>query len=648
MKVFNVHDSISSYDKDKNAITYIRENPLVIYKYKNDKFDSKVEYLNMPSGAFFDSDYVPNNQTGMMYEIVRTVIEDKFYAGLRESSGNTRFTINFGNSTKGSAGWGNYYNLSTNHGVITDKIKFELNLYNSRKAGIGSDTVNLPTLPFTPTLSIYFGGGHMGYSNATGTPSAHKFYHAQITQGTKLVMDLIPVRIDDVGCVYDKISGRIFGNAGTGSITPGPDIEDKNIPYDAEIEYLEPSAEGANGEYIDTEIKPTSTTGVEIKVRCPATGTDNGKETIFFGASTNAAYKSGNNFTIEKGSGGNVNAIMFKTSSSGTIIIHTGHYSNPYILRVNCSSDGTNKGIMYNENRTQLNNVTLTKDATLPTALNLYLFCRNVAGNPDRSYNYKTRIYYLKIWQDTTLVRDMIPVRIGNVGLMYDKVSKKLFKSQNSGTFVLGPDIKKHYNMYDSKIAYLESTGTQKINTGITYNFTGKIKIAATVSPINTDRCIIISNYNGGASTISCEFGGTSNNHAQQPRFYMSLTASNNTSDTFRPALTLNEMSEIICEYDKSTNTKIFTSQGSSTTLTYSGDKYGTPPQFALFLDHRYSTSPIAYGVRIKNVKIYINDRLVRDFEAVRIGETGYMFDNVYNKLYGNNGTGDFILGPDI
>lgn len=111
----------------------------------------------------------------------------------------------------------------------------------------------------------------------------------------------------------------------------------------------------------------------------------------------------------------------------------------------------------------------------------------------------------------------------------------------------------------------------------------------------------------------------------------------------------MNEMHEIILEYDKTTGEKIFTINGNNETpTTYTGTSYGTLQQFALFLDHRASTTSIAYGVRIKNVKIYINDKLVRDFEAVRIGETGYMFDNVYNKLYGNNGTGNFILGPDI
>lgn len=47
-----------------------------------------------------------------------------------------------------------------------------------------------------------------------------------------------------------------------------------------------------------------------------------------------------------------------------------------------------------------------------------------------------------KIWQDGILVRDFIPVRVGNVGYMYDRVSGEYLPYGNKGTgsFVLGPD----------------------------------------------------------------------------------------------------------------------------------------------------------------------------------------------------------------
>jgi len=45
--------------------------------------------------------------------------------------------------------------------------------------------------------------------------------------------------------------------------------------------------------------------------------------------------------------------------------------------------------------------------------------------------------------------------------------------------------------------------------------------------------------------------------------------------------------------------------------------------------------------------QIYEGDTLVRDFIPVRKGTTGYMYDKVSGNLFGNSGTGDFILGND-
>lgn len=52
--------------------------------------------------------------------------------------------------------------------------------------------------------------------------------------------------------------------------------------------------------------------------------------------------------------------------------------------------------------------------------------------------------------------------------------------------------------------------------------------------------------------------------------------------------------------------------------------------------------------VRIWSAKIYQGDTLVRDFVPYRVQQTGYMKDLVSGDLYGNSGTGNFVLGPDV
>lgn len=52
------------------------------------------------------------------------------------------------------------------------------------------------------------------------------------------------------------------------------------------------------------------------------------------------------------------------------------------------------------------------------------------------------RFYYGKIWDSSyNLVRDFIPVRVGDIGYLYDQVSGQLFGNAGTGSFILGPDI---------------------------------------------------------------------------------------------------------------------------------------------------------------------------------------------------------------
>ena len=50
------------------------------------------------------------------------------------------------------------------------------------------------------------------------------------------------------------------------------------------------------------------------------------------------------------------------------------------------------------------------------------------------------------------------------------------------------------------------------------------------------------------------------------------------------------------------------------------------------------------YSLRFSNS----TNGLLRDFIPVRVGSTGYLYDNVTQTLFGSENDGQFILGPDI
>ena len=60
------------------------------------------------------------------------------------------------------------------------------------------------------------------------------------------------------------------------------------------------------------------------------------------------------------------------------------------------------------------------------------------------------------------------------------------------------------------------------------------------------------------------------------------------------------------------------------------------------------STTNPSDSVKLEWIKFYDSGILVRDFIPVRVGTVGYMYDRVSGQLFGNAGTGDFVLGPDV
>lgn len=113
----------------------------------------------------------------------------------------------------------------------------------------------------------------------------------------------------------------------------------------------------------------------------------------------------------------------------------------------------TKHNILYNYSNDQnvFLNGTLIR-VSLPTGNlnigNIYMFGFNYGGDSG-SYEgkgtlwrgAKAKIYSCQITKNGVVVRDFIPVRVGNVGYMYDKVSNQLFGNAGSGSFTLGPDV---------------------------------------------------------------------------------------------------------------------------------------------------------------------------------------------------------------
>ena len=61
-----------------------------------------------------------------------------------------------------------------------------------------------------------------GYEPSYGTSNS-RIYSCRIRVGGVIIRDYIPVRKGTVGYLYDRVTGELFGNAGTGDFALGPD-----------------------------------------------------------------------------------------------------------------------------------------------------------------------------------------------------------------------------------------------------------------------------------------------------------------------------------------------------------------------------------------------------------------------------------------
>ena len=193
-----------------------------------------------------------------------------------------------------------------------------------------------------------------------------------------------------------------------------------SLPYDAEVEYLKSSGT----QYINTGIKPNKDTRVKIRYSFI-------KPTILlpFGV-----RDSGNATNAKNG--------IFRTHGDyNRVAFGNGNGTNSNIFGYNVAT--TIYEVFFDKNNIYIDGDFIKTITTSNWSSNFdfFLFGINDSGTFQSTYSGTITIYSCKIWNDATLVRDYVPVRVGQVGYMYDKVSGNLFGNNGTGSFTIGNDI---------------------------------------------------------------------------------------------------------------------------------------------------------------------------------------------------------------
>ena len=213
----------------------------------------------------------------------------------------------------------------------------------------------------------------------------------------------------------------------------------KALPYDAEIEYLDSNLSKTYRNYIDTGIVPYDNHTIRFVT------------SVMFASKQRRAiisnYSNKSNkpsFSVELYIQGSYERLRTYSSPIGATqnISNIDTVSLPVdtYIDIDATIDFDEKKwyVTYEFNGDQYTFNGNVYDTTYRCVDSLLLFCdyRSDAS----AIAYPLIMKYMKITVDNVLARDYIPVRVGQVGYMYDKISNTLFGNLGNGNFVLGPD----------------------------------------------------------------------------------------------------------------------------------------------------------------------------------------------------------------
>ena len=178
------------------------------------------------------------------------------------------------------------------------------------------------------------------------------------------------------------------------------------------------------------------------------------------------------------------------------------------------------------------------------------------------------------------------------------------------------------------EVEYLEATGTQWIDTGYIPNSNTRITFDASTS--STESAFVMGVGDASSDLRYAIYSNTSTHRHDHGSLY-------------NKSVSVSAVEFV--SFDKNKN--VLTVGGTSTS--YTQTDFVCPRTLYLFSRHAESGMDYPFTGKMKNIKIYDNDVLVRDFIACvnSAGKPG-LYDIVGKKFYGNLGTGDFIPGPEI
>ena len=591
-----------------------------------------VEYIEATGKQYIDLDITP---TGL-YTIEGTVettstTTGAIYCARGKGADDSSWTlfVNINNKDNNCR-----YDYGSSQKTLSYFKKGSKTSFKSTKGSLYVDDV----LAYSVTSSNFVAGNrlklfasyHSGFSSNIGNYFNGKIYSLNIQDENKQdIYQFTPCYEKSSGAtgLYDSIGSKFYKSKTSTNFLKGSDVEFNNLsrlPEEyQEVEYIQSTGE----QWIDTGCKFT-TDNIEVDFKVSININDV-HDLTFFG-SHDTSY--------------NYDCAIYHADTYGTGVFRHWIGSSKNLLPLTYA-DGVNdvKLSMKNGSFTcVLNGATSSAEYTdsCVTGENIYLFgLHRFDTIIERAHGYK--LYSFKLTDNEVLVRDYVPCyqkASGVIGL-YDLVTKQFFTNNGEGVFLKGNAIEDGLNILPSnyqQVEYIESTGTQYIDTGVcwqngtslTYESTVQFASSETTKGSGHHRC-----------TISCNDG----------KLRVALVNSN-------ASATEKHTAKVVWPSGNCDSTLTYTSYVDNASIgTYSVQHLDDYRPYFLFACTGWSTEsgnpPYSYEkMKIYDTKFWRGDTIIRNFVPcyrVEDGEIG-LYDLVNDTFYTNQGTGTFLKGLEV
>ena len=459
--------------------------------------------------------------------------------------------------------------------------------------------------------------------NNNGTPTSAQFigkiYSCQIYDNGNLVRDYVPcVNANNVVGLYDMVNGTFSEDNAGGEFIAGNKI--RNLPSGyTQLEYI-----GSSGtQYIDTGFKPNQDTRLVMDFQL----TDTAIRHLFGARSTSTT------------------GLFFVACMSATTI-RADYGTEQKTFTLGSVLERTT--LDFNKNIVAIGETTQSyTQSTFTPASNMALFAANTDGTiTSDTYKAKMKVYSCQIYDNGTLVRDYVPCTYNGTLGLYDMVNNTFTTNSGTGNFVAGAAygsvarqitggyigvnnfVKRKLPNGYTQVEYIESSGTQYINTGIIGNQNTRVVMEAVITSERSGACFL---FGARATSNSGRFTA----YAGSTYFGFGYnTSASNTSTAIA----------VGTKYSIDYNKNVIAINGVSQSATAA--TFSTNYPMYLFCENQVGIAAQHLGFKLYSCQIYDNGVLVRDFIPCKnaSGEAG-LYDLVDSVFYANSGTGTFAVG---